>query len=96
MQKRREINADNRAFAESRRQDGLELDDRDIYDDDRKVTGEEARSKGRSKREQARLERMEERKEELQGRVDQMKRKEDKTMDMFRAMARERFGGGSG
>ncbi|KAJ9474446.1 hypothetical protein PHBOTO_004479 [Pseudozyma hubeiensis] len=96
LEKKRQINADKRAFAESRRQDGLELDDRDIYDDDRKVAGQEARSKGRSKREQARLERMEERKEELQGRVDEMKRKEDKTMDMFKAMARERFGGGSG
>ncbi|GAC92857.1 hypothetical protein PHSY_000414 [Pseudozyma hubeiensis SY62] len=98
MEKRREINADKRAFAESRRPDGLELDDRDIYDDERKAGrgDEDARNRGRSKREQARQERLEERKEELQGRVDEMKRKEDKTMDMFKAMARERFGGGSG
>lgn len=106
LERKRLLNADKRSFA-NRNDDSLELDDRQIYDDDddkgdgarhvgstRKEAGRERG--GVSRREQARQDRLEERREELQGRVDDMKRKESQTMDMLKALAAERFGGGGG
>lgn len=95
MEKRRERNLENRAFAR-RNDDGLdELDERELYDEPCRPTDTGGSGERRiGKREQARQERAEERRQELQERVGDLKRKEGATMDMFRAMAAERFGGG--
>lgn len=101
LEKKRERNAINRDFANRRQaDDGIDMDDRDLYDQDplprtdpssRRTT--EARATGMSKRDQARQERMEERKAEMQEKVSALREKDAKTMEMFKALAQERFGG---
>lgn len=97
LEKKRERNAVNRDFANRRQaDDGIEMDDRELYDQDsvpHAVSSNPRRSNGLSKREQARQERMEERKAEMQEKVSALKEKDAKTMEMFKAMAQQRFGG---
>lgn len=102
LEKKRERNAINREFA-ARRQadDGIEMDDRELYDQDTPSVsglsrGNERSERALGKREQARQERMEQRKAEMQEKVSALKEKDAKTMEMFKAMAQERFGGGGG
>ena len=98
LEKRRERNAANRDFANRRNDDGIEMDDRDLYDQEPlpraapSSRGADTRSGGMSKREQARQERKEERQAEMQEKVSALKEKDKKTMEMFKAMAQERFG----
>ncbi|TKY88568.1 hypothetical protein EX895_002557 [Sporisorium graminicola] len=95
LEKKRQLNTDNRDFANRRlNDDGIELDDRELYDDDSpalKAGGSGERRMG--KREQSRQERLEERRAEMQEKVSAMKEKDSKTMEMLRALAQERFGG---
>ncbi|SPO24229.1 uncharacterized protein UTRI_03497 [Ustilago trichophora] len=103
LEKKRERAANHREFANRRNaDDGIEMDDRELYDQEpvpRATTsssrGGDARSGGMSKREQARQERIEERQAEMQEKVSALKEKDRKTMEMFKAMAQERFGGGA-
>lgn len=92
IEKRRERNEGNRAFAD-RHEDGLEVDERDLYDDPHPTITE--RGRGESKREQVRRERAEEKRADLEERVGKLKEKDERTMEMFKAMAAERFGGAS-
>ncbi|SOV07815.1 uncharacterized protein UDID_07164 [Ustilago sp. UG-2017a] len=101
LEKKRERNAVNREFA-SRRQadDGIEMDDRDLYEQETPSLSSASRAGGQrgeratSKKEQARQERMEQRKAEMQEKVSALKEKDAKTMEMLKAMAQERFGSG--
>lgn len=70
------------------------MDDRELYDAEplAKAGGMGGRRMG--KREQARQERLEERRAEMQEKVQAMKAKDNKTIDMLKALAQERFGGG--
>ena len=94
LEKKRQINASNREFADRKTaDDGFELDDRELYDQD-PPSRANGRERTKSKREQARQERAEQRKAEMQDRLQAVKDKDAKTMDMLRALAQERFGGG--
>ncbi|SPO23966.1 uncharacterized protein UTRI_03497_B [Ustilago trichophora] len=103
LEKKRERAANHREFANRRNaDDGIEMDDRELYDQEplpRATTSSsrasDARSSGLSKREQARQERIEERQAEMQEKVSALKEKDRKTMEMFKAIAQERFGGGT-
>ncbi|SNX86396.1 uncharacterized protein MEPE_05105 [Melanopsichium pennsylvanicum] len=100
LEKKRERAAVNRAFADRRYEDdGIEIDDRELYDEpliprsSSSRAREDTKYSGASKRQQARQEIQIERKAELQEKVTALKEKDRATMEMFKAMAKERFNG---
>ena len=98
LEKKRERSAAHRDFAERRAaDDGIEMDDRDLYDDPspmpRAGSSRDGSSRAPSRREQHRQQRAEERRADMDEKVSALKAKDAKTMDMLKALAAERFGG---
>lgn len=89
LERKRQINADKRAFA-NRRDDGLEMDDRELYDP--APTADHALAETASSRHLAKQQGAEQRSAENSQKLAAIKRKDAQTMAMFRALAAERFG----
>lgn len=101
LEKRREKADSNRAFAASKDASGdVEVRDADVMGDEdslgdlKRMQNENERRK--NEREIRKEEVLRARREEREARLAGMKEKEDRTMAMFKEIARARFGGGDG
>ena len=95
LEKKREVAAANRAFRETRSPGAEEVGERDMMGDNG-IEGYKAQMKAAEKRKSERELRKEEasraRAAEREERVAEHRAKEEKTMDMLRALAKQRFG----
>lgn len=99
MEKKREVAASNRSFAQAKEAGETEVPESDLMgtdgaDEFKKQIREKARAK--NERELRREEQLRARAAERDERMQQFRAKEDKTMDMLRQLAEQRFGGGGG
>lgn len=99
LEKKSEATASNRAFADAKESGADEVGDGDLMGDDgvegyKKQMKETQRKK--SEREVRKEEVLRARAAEREERVQKARVKEDKTMDMLKGLARQRFGGGGG
>lgn len=95
LEKKRERSAAHRDFAERRAaDDGIEMDDRDLYDDPKPQhrASRDSTNRGPSRREQQQQQRAQERRAEMDEKVSALRAKDAKNMDMLKALAAERFG----
>lgn len=96
LEKKRERNNANREFANRRdADDGIEMDDRDLFGDDDHAVPPAARPRTAANETRARdngISRREQRKAEMQEKISTLKDKEAQTMDMFKTLAQQRFG----
>ncbi|KAB8338718.1 hypothetical protein FH972_021663 [Carpinus fangiana] len=97
LERRADAAASNRAFAASREGDVAEVQDGELLggggaDDLRRLRREEERRK--SDKEIRREEQLRARAAEREERVRGMREKEDRTMEMFKGLVKERYGGG--
>ena len=98
LEKKRELNASNRAFASAKEQDGVELPDAVVLGDDDSIADlkrmKESQERKKNERELRREEVLRARQAEREERVREMREKEEKTMSMLKEIARARFCGG--
>lgn len=97
MEKKREVAASNRSFAQAKEAGETEVPENDLMgtdgaDEFKKQIKEKARAK--NERELRKEEQLRARAAEREERMQQFRAKEDKTMDMLRQLAEQRFGGG--
>lgn len=97
LEKKRDTAISNRAFAEAKEGGGEEVGDSDLMGDD--VDNHKAKMRAMERQKNEREIRKEEvlraRAAEREERMKEHRRKEEKTMDMLRSIAQQRFGGGS-
>ena len=99
MEKKREVAASNRSFAQAKEAGETEVPERDLLgtdgaDEFKKQIREKQRAK--NERELRKEEQLRARAEEREGRMREFRAKEDKTMEMLRQLAEQRYGGGGG
>lgn len=97
MEKKREVAASNRSFAQAKEAGETEVPESDLMgtdgaDEFKKQIREKERAK--NEREIRKEEQLRARAAEREERMQQFRAKEDKTMDMLRQLAEQRFGGG--
>jgi hypothetical protein len=96
LEKKREAAAGNRAFAEAQTAGVAEVDDKDLMGGDEGVDNYKAQLKVQATKKNEREIRKEEilraRAAEREERLAEHRQKEEKTMDMLRALAKQRFG----
>ncbi|KAK5698141.1 hypothetical protein LTR97_007101 [Elasticomyces elasticus] len=94
LEKKREVTASNRAFRDAKEGGDVEVGDRDLLGDDADSHKAELKNmeKKKSERELRKEEVMRAREAEREERVADYRRKEDKTMNMLKEIAKQRFG----
>ncbi|KAM0750179.1 hypothetical protein T439DRAFT_247115 [Meredithblackwellia eburnea MCA 4105] len=97
MEKRREVNAGNKAMRDAKEGGGMmEFDDETLMGGSGSSFAAAIAARDRSKTQGRRAQALEERAAEREDKYKQLRTKEDDTMAMFRKLAQERFGGGAG
>jgi len=98
LEKRQAVNAKMKDFRDRDSTSGLEMDDNvllgggDDFESVKRRLAQGSDGRGKSKHRLARESAIEEKKAAIQDKVEAMKAKDTQTMEMFKALAKERFG----